>query len=215
MNSVPVLVIGKSGSGKSTSLRNFTREDVAVINVLGKQLPFKSDIKAVKCDNYDKIIAAIKSTKKKTIIIDDSNYLMTKEFMEKAKQTGYQKFTDIALSFYNLIEACKNLGGGKTVYFFMHEQSENDGTNVKPKTIGQMLDNQVCIEGIFTICLRTMYSNGKYIFRTKTNGQDCVKTPFGMFEDEEVENDLKAVNEVIREYYELDKEEKLEKEEEK
>ena len=91
----------------------------------------------------------------------------------------------------------------------MHEDTDENG-NVKPKTIGKLLDDKVNIQGMFTICIRAMYDNGNYIFRLKTNGQDCVKTPFGMFENETMENDLKAFNEVVREYYELDKVEKKE-----
>ena len=205
MNSVPVLLIGASGSGKSTSLRNFKGDEVAVVNVLGKPLPFKSDIKAGKCDDYATILKAIANTPKKTIIIDDANYLITSEFMNKSSIKGYDKYNELANNFWNLINGIKNIEGGKTVYLIMHEDTDEYG-NVKPKTIGKLLDDKVNIQGMFTICIRSMFDNGNYIFRLKTNGQDCVKTPFGMFEEETMENDLKAFDKVVREYYELDKE---------
>lgn len=206
MNSVPVLLIGASGSGKSTSLRNFKGDEVAVVNVLGKPLPFKSDIKAGKCDDYATILKAIASTPKKTIVIDDSNYLITSEFMNKSSIKGYDKYNELANNFWNLINGIKNIEGGKTVYLIMHEDTDENG-NVKPKTIGKLLDDKVNIQGMFTICIRAMFDNGNYIFRLKTNGQDCVKTPFGMFESDSMENDLKEFDKVVREYYELDKEE--------
>lgn len=205
MNSVPVLLIGKSGSGKSTSLRNFKGDEVAVVNVLGKPLPFKSDIKAGKCDDYATILKAIANTPKKTIVIDDANYLITNEFMNKSSIKGYDKYNELASNFWNLINGIKNVEGGKTVYLIMHEDTDEFG-NVKPKTIGKLLDDKCNIQGLFTICIRAMFDNGNYIFRLKTNGQDCVKTPFGMFENDSMENDLKAFDEVVREYYELDKE---------
>ena len=204
MNSVPVLLIGQSGSGKSTSLRNFKGEEVAVVNVLGKPLPFKSDIKAGKCDDYATILKAIAKTEKKTIVIDDANYLITNEFMNKSSVKGFDKYNEMGNNFFNLINGIKNIEGGKTVYLIMHEDTDENG-NVKPKTIGKLLDDKVNIQGMFTICIRSMYDNGNYIFRLKTNGQDCVKTPFGMFDDEQMDNDLKAFDEVVREYYELDK----------
>lgn len=207
MNSVPVLLIGQSGSGKSTSLRNFKGDEVAVVNVLGKPLPFKSDIKAGKCDDYGKILTAIAQTKKKTIVIDDANYLITNEFMNKSSVKGFDKYNEMGNNFFNLINGIKNIEGGKTVYLIMHEDTDENG-NVKPKTIGKLLDDKVNIQGMFTICIRSMFDNGNYIFRLKTNGQDCVKTPFGMFESETMENDLKEFDKVVREYYELDKEEK-------
>ena len=210
MNSVPVLLIGQSGSGKSTSLRNFKGEEVAVVNVLGKPLPFKSDIKAGKCDDYAAILKAIANTPKKTIVIDDANYLITSEFMNKSSIKGYDKYNELANNFWNLINGIKNIEGGKTVYLIMHEDTDENG-NVKPKTIGKLLDDKVNIQGMFTICIRSMYDNGNYIFRLKTNGQDCVKTPFGMFDDEQMENDLKAFDKVVREYYELDKQESEDK----
>ena len=205
MNSVPVLLIGQSGSGKSTSLRNFKGDEVAVVNVLGKPLPFKSDIKAGKCDDYATILKAIANTPKKTIVIDDANYLITNEFMNKSSVKGFDKYNEMGNNFFNLINGIKNIQGGKTVYLIMHEDTDENG-NVKPKTIGKLLDDKVNIQGMFTICIRSMFDNGNYIFRLKTNGQDCVKTPFGMFESDSMDNDLKAFDEVVREYYELDKE---------
>lgn len=204
MNSVPVLLIGQSGSGKSTSLRNFKGDEVAVVNVLGKPLPFKSDIKAGKCDDYATILKAIAKTEKKTIVIDDANYLITNEFMNKSSVKGFDKYNEMGNNFFNLINGIKNIEGGKTVYLIMHEDTDENG-NVKPKTIGKLLDDKVNIQGMFTICIRSMYDNGNYIFRLKTNGQDCVKTPFGMFDDEQMENDLKKFDKIVREYYELDK----------
>ena len=211
MNSVPVLLIGQSGSGKSTSLRNFTKEEVAVVNVLGKPLPFKSDIKAPKLDDYQSILKAIAGTSKKTIVIDDANYLITNEFMGKSSVKGFDKYNEMGNNFFNLINGIKNIEGGKTVYLIMHEDTDENG-NVKPKTIGKLLDDKVNIQGMFTVCIRSMFDNGNYIFRLKTNGQDCVKTPFGMFDTDTMENDLKEFDKVVREYYDLDK---IESEEEK
>lgn len=210
MNSVPILLIGKSGSGKSTSLRNFTKDEVAVINVLGKPLPFKTDIKAPKIDDYKNILNQIGLTKKKIIVIDDANYLITNEFMAKSSLKGYDKYNEMANNFFELINGIKNIEGGKTVYLIMHEDVDDDG-NIKPKTIGKLLDDKVNIQGMFTICIRSIFENGQYIFRLKTNGQDCVKTPFGMFETETMDNDLKEFDKVVRDYYELDKKESEEK----
>ena len=205
MKSVPVLLIGKSGSGKSASMRNFKKEEIAIANVLGKPLPFKSNLDAPKVDNYDILLKAIQNTDKKIIVVDDANYLITNEFMNKSSVKGFDKYNEMGNNFFNLINGIKNIEGGKTVYLIMHEDTDDEG-NVKPKTIGKLLDDKVNIQGMFTICLRSMYDNGNYIFRLKTNGQDCVKTPIGLFDEEQMENDLKLVDTKIREYYELDKE---------
>ena len=206
MKSVPVLLIGKSGSGKSASLRNFKKDEIAIANVLGKPLPFKSDLDAPKVDDYNIILKAIQNTDKKVIVIDDANYLITNEFMNKSSVKGFDKYNEMGNNFFNLINGIKNVEGGKTVYLIMHEDTDDEG-NVKPKTIGKLLDDKVNIQGMFTICLRSMFDNGNYIFGLKTNGQDCVKTPIGLFDEEQMENDLKLVDEKIREYYELDKKE--------
>lgn len=205
MKSVPVLLIGKSGSGKSASLRNFKKDEIAIANVLGKPLPFKTDLEAPKVDDYNIILKAIQNTNKKVIVIDDANYLITNEFMNKSSVKGFDKYNEMGNNFFNLINGIKNIEGGKTVYLIMHEDTDEEG-NVKPKTIGKLLDDKVNIQGMFTICIRAMFDNGNYIFRLKTNGQDCVKTPIGLFEEDQMENDLKKVDEKIREYYDLDKE---------
>lgn len=210
MNSVPVLLIGKSGSGKSASMRNFKKDEIAIVNVLGKPLPFKNDLNAPKCDNYQTILNSIEKTDKKTIVIDDANYLITTEFMAKSSIKGFDKYNELANNFWNLIQGIKNIKGGKIVFLIMHEDVDDDG-NVKPKTIGKLLDDKVNVQGMFTVCIRSMFENGNYIFRLKNNGQDCVKTPIGMFNDEEMENDLKKVDEIVRDYYDLDKKESEEK----
>lgn len=210
MKSVPVLIIGQSGTGKSASLRNFKKNEIAIANVLGKPLPFQSDIEAPKVDDYEIIMRSIEKTDKKTIVIDDAGYLLTNQFMEKVSVKGYDKYNEMASEFFNLINGIKNVEGGKTVYLIMHEDTDDLGF-VKPKTMGKLLDDKVNIQGMFTVCLRSMFENGKYIFRVKTNGQDCVKTPIGMFEESEIDNDLKLVDERIREYYNLDKKESEEK----
>ena len=203
MKSVPVLLIGKSGSGKSASLRNFKKDEIAIANVLGKPLPFKNDLEAPLVNDYNVILKAIEKTDKKIIVVDDANYLITNEFMKNSSVKGYDKYNDMANNFWNLINGIKNIEGGKTVYIIMHEDQDEFG-NIKPKTIGKLLDDKCNIQGLFTICLRSIYENGQYLFRLKTNGQDCVKTPIGMFDEEQMENDLKAVDVKIREYYGLE-----------
>ena len=197
---IPVLIIGQSGSGKSTSMRNFEEKELGVINVLGKPLPFKNSLKMANTDNYEEIKQIIANAKTPAIVVDDSNYLITNEFMRTSKDTGFQKYNDMGNHFWDLVNYTKDLEGNKIVYFFMHSETTEDG-RVIPKTIGKMLNEKVCIEGMFTIVLRAMYDNGRYIFKTKTNGYDVCKTPLDMFEDEVIDNDLKKVDSVIRYYY--------------
>lgn len=199
---VLVMIYGQSGTGKSTSLRNFKGEEVAVVNVSGKPLPFRGDIKPYNSDNYSKIMAAIKATERKSIVIDDATYLMVNEFMRTAKQTGYQKYTDMAVSFNQLIEFAAALPDDKIVYFMGHSDQADDGRE-HFKTIGKMLDNYVTVEGRFTIVLKTVVQDGKYMFATQNNGQDTVKSPMGMFDAALIDNDLKAVDDAIREYWGL------------
>ena len=195
-----VMVYGQSGTGKSTSLRNFKPEDVCIVNVSGKPLPFKNKHKTFNTDDYMAIDAAIKKAPAKSIVIDDATYLMTGEYMRTAKVTGYQKFTDMALNYYTLVKAAAALPFDKIVYFMGHSDTDANG-NEKFKTIGKMLDEKVTLEGMFTIVLKTVVTDGKYQFSTRNSGQDTVKTPLGMFNDVLIDNDLAMVDKTIREYY--------------
>ena len=197
---VLVMIYGQSGTGKSTSLRNFADDEVAVINVSGKPLPFRSKLTTYDTDNYAKISSALSKIERKSIVIDDATYLMVNEFMRTAKIAGYQKYTDMAVNFNSLVAQASQLANDKIVYFLGHSDLKDDGTE-HFKTIGKMLDNYVTVEGKFTIVLKTVVQDGKYYFSTNNSGQDTVKSPLGMFEDNYVDNDLKAVDTIIREYY--------------
>ena len=199
---VLVMVYGQSGTGKSTSLRNFEPSEVAVVNVSGKPMPFRTKLQTYNTDDYGKILNALSKTERKSIVIDDATYLMVGEFMRNAKVSGYQKYTDMAVSFNNLIEYASKLPDDVIVYFLGHSEQMDDGRE-HFKTIGKMLDNYVTVEGKFTIVLKTVVQDGKYMFSTHNSGQDTVKSPMGLFESDFIDNDLKAVDSSIREYWGL------------
>ena len=200
---VLVMVIGQSGSGKSTSLRNFKDNEAFVINVSGKPMPFKNNgVKVWRSTNYQNITKAISEAPSKSIIIDDSTYLMTTEFMRTAQIKGYDKYTEMACNFYNLLQAAAALPEDKIVYFLGHVDLDANG-NERFKTIGKMLDEKVTLEGWFTIVLKTVVQDGTYQFSTQTNGHDKVKSPMGMFDSQLIDNDLKAVDTAIREFYNI------------
>lgn len=202
---LPVLIIGKSGSGKSASLRNC--QDFAVFNVIGKPMPFRNQPKTMTTDSYSVIMDGLVKCRARSIVIDDAGYLMTNQFMRGHSTQGagnaiYSFYNNIGDSFWSLIETAKQLPPEKIVYFIMHTDTDDFG-NIKPKSIGKLLDEKVCLEGMFTIVIHCKYEDGKHIFSTHTDGRDVAKTPIGMFEDEEIDNDLKLVDTTIREYYNL------------
>ena len=199
---IGVLIIGHSGSGKSTSLRNCAPDRFGVVNVEHKPLPFRTELKTYNTSNYFDIFPALKQAKTPSIVIDDAGYLLTNEFMSRGDEKGYQKFTDMATRFWTLVHLIRELPDDRIVYLTMHIEKDADGLE-KPKTIGRLLDEKVCIEGMFTIVLKSVAYDGKYVFKTRTTGNDVVKTPIGMFESDEIENDLKLVDDTIREYYGL------------
>lgn len=202
---IPVFVLGHSGTGKSTSLRNFKSGEILHINVMSKPLPFKGRFaETYNGDSYADIAKAINKTKCKTIVIDDAQYLMANEFMRRSSEMGYQKFTDIANNFWTLINCISNdLLYDVIVYLLMHTDVDDNG-NEKAKTIGKLLDEKICIEGMSSIVLKTQVKDGVYSFLTQNNGKDTVKSPLGMFDTYEIDNDLKAVDTAIRAYWELD-----------
>lgn len=218
---VPVLIIGKSGSGKSASLRNCVgNENFNVINVIDKPFPFKGKINTGSSDDYQQVMKWLVKFPAKSIVIDDAGYLITNMFMNghSSAPAGNGVFTfynKIGDHFWNLIEFIKKLPDkDKIVYVVMHEDIDDFG-NIKPKTIGKLLDEKVCIEGMFTIVLRCVVENGKHLFVTQTTNNDVAKTPIGMFEEITIDNDLALVDKAIREYYEIPVETKAKEPEKK
>ena len=199
---VAVLILGGSGNGKSASLRNVPEDKCLVINVADKPLPFKNHMESVSTDQYPEIIKQMKLTKKKIIVVDDAQYLMANEFMRRAGERGFDKFTEIGQKFWTLIQTVKELQKDATVYFLAHIERDQDG-NEKIKTIGKLLDEKITIEGMFTIVLKATVSDGVYTFSTQSNGHDTVKSPIGMFPSMMIDNDLWYVDKKIREYYEI------------
>lgn len=200
---VPVLILGESGSGKSTSLRNFEPDEVGIFNVASKPLPFRKPLKKVDQASYHTILRALSSPKLNKYAIDDSQYLLTFEMFSKAKETGYGKFTDMALNFYNLIQFIIQKTPNDCLVYFLHHIERDEQGRVKAKTLGKMLDQQLTLEGLFSIVLIAENENGEYFFRTHTNGNDTVKSPMEMFGENRIDNDLKAVDTAIREYWNL------------
>lgn len=196
--------MGVSGSGKSTSLRNFKRDELCLVNVIGKELPFKGFFEeTLNSDDYNTIHNFISKTKKKIVIIDDAQYLMSNQYMLRARERGFDKFTEIGQNFWNFINFCKSLPPDVTVYFLIHTEIDSNGRE-KVKTIGKMIDEKICLEGMFTVVLKTMLDkDGNYIISTHSNGLDTVKSPIGMFKANYIPNDLKYIDDVIRDYYGL------------
>jgi len=199
---VSVLILGHSGSGKSTSLRNFEEGEIGIFNVAGKPLPFRKKLKKLDKCAYNQIHMSLAKNALRAYVIDDANYLMAFQNFRLAKQSGYGKFTDMAVNFEQLLEAANDTNEDTIVYFLMHPDYDEAG-RMKAKTIGKMLDNQLTIEGMFPIVLLAESDDAGFHFVTKSDGSTPVKAPMGMFEEAKIDNDLKAVDAAIREYWQM------------
>jgi hypothetical protein len=202
---MPVLILGKSGAGKTYSIRNFDKDEVGIFSVEKPYLPFKNNkgFKVAKNATYEMISGCFKEPALKAYVIDDSQYLMANEMFDKAKETGYGKFTDIALHFRNLIHFInKKMPDDVIVYFLHHTEVDSNTGEVKAKTVGKMLDNQLTVEGCFNIVLLCAVEGTEHLFITQSDGTTTAKSPEGML-DLRMPNDLKEVDTKIREYYGL------------
>lgn len=199
---VSVLVLGASGSGKSTSLRNFEPGEVAVFDVAGKPLPFRKRLDVAHRPSYGVIMKKLRENARRAYFVDDANYLMAFQNFALANQKGYDKFTTMAVNFEQLLEAANATDSDTITYFAMHPDYDEMG-RMKPKTIGKMLDNQLCVEGMFPIVLVAQRMEDGYRFVTQTDGTTPAKSPMGMFPDVIIDNDLKAVDAAIRDYWGL------------
>lgn len=195
-----VLILGKSGSGKSASMRNFQPGEIQIFNVDGKPLPFRSNLTTIDGDDYTTILKGFYDHPAKSYVVDDAQYLMANEYMRRADESGWDKYTEIGRNFWALVNSVQKLNKNQIVYFMQHTELDANGGE-KAKTIGKMIDEKITLEGMFSIVLKSTVHDGKYVFSTRNNGTDTVKTPIGMFEQDEIDNDLKAVDQTIRNYY--------------
>lgn len=199
--------MGESGSGKSASLRNFAPNEISVFNVTNKPLPFKQGkTKIPKIDNatYADIANALANPNKRAYVIDDAGYLLSFEMFKRANETGYSKFTDMAKNFFDMLDFINTkLPNDIIVYITMHTEDDSEMHRVKVKTIGKMLDQNLKIEGLFSIVLRAVQTEDGYKFVTRDDMVSTAKSPIGMWEEDMIDNDLKEVDRIIREYYDM------------
>ncbi len=196
-----VMVLGESGSGKSTSLRNFEPGEVGVFNVTGKPMPFRKQLPQVPSAGYQVITKTLAANNKRAYVVDDAGYLMQFDNFGRCKDTGYGKFTDMAKSFYELLRAAMATDRDTVVYFLLHPDRDDQGRE-KPKTIGKMLDEKLNVQGLFPIVLDCEVRDGKHVFVSQNDGYSLAKAPMEML-PEVMDNDLKAVDAAIREYWGL------------
>lgn len=196
-----VLILGASGTGKSTSLRNFKKGEIGVLNVGKKPLPFRGKLDVANTADYELIEKTLMKNTYNAYAIDDSQFLMVYENFAHAYEKGYDKFTKMAVNFQELLNVITNGTSNDTIVYLLHHIDFDDMGRAKAKTIGKMLDQQLPIESAVSITLLTQTDSEKYTFIT--NGLPPAKSPLGMFEDKEIENDLRMVDETIRAYWEL------------
>ena len=212
-----VLVLGNSGSGKSTSLRNLISEETMIINTIGKPLPFRgarSKYKPLSSDGLEgnyyasddpktiRRIINLVNTKRpeiKQIVLDDFGYTITNSFMRKASQKGYDRFIEIAKDTFDILEAVNSIRDDLYCFVMMHTEIDSQGVH-RCKTVGKMIDQYICIEGKFSTVLHTVVSDGGYFFLTNFDGQHLCKTPLGAFDQLLIDNDLQLVKDTLEQY---------------
>ena len=201
---VLVYILGRTGTGKSYSMRNFPKDKLAIVNVQGKILPFRggAQIETTNTDDWADIKDTLTAYSKRynAIVVDDFQYLMSNEFMRRAMEKGYDKFTEIASHAWEIADSVRKLPRDTIVYVMCHTDTDSEGIE-RLKTIGKLLDEKIFLEGMSTIVLKTVVSDGKYSFVTQNNGKDTVKSPADMFPSYGIANDLWYVDQKIREYY--------------
>ena len=204
---IAVLVLGESGSGKSASLRNFKKEDVGILNVASKPLPFRNTngLVTVNKATYSMIKGAVTSPNRLSYVIDDAQYLMAFESFDKANIAGYTKFTEMAKNYEEMLRVIQEDTSPDTIVYVMQHIDTDENGKIKAKTLGKMLDQQLTIEGLFSIVLLAKADERRHYFVTQSDGTNPCKSPMGMFDEVEIDNDLKMVDDTIREYYGLKK----------
>jgi hypothetical protein len=208
-----IVILGGSGTGKSTSFRNLNPDETFVINVLGKPLPFRGYRKLyneekknyLESDNHSLLLKYLNGINErrpeiKTVIIDDFIFLMNNEFMRRCREKSFDKFTEMGANIFAIMEACKAFRDDLSIYILCHPELSKTGV-VKPKTVGKMTDDYVCISERVTTLFHTQVIDGQYKFLTQHDGNLLAKTPMGMFDEMYIDNDLAEIQKVINEYY--------------
>lgn len=204
---IAVMILGASGSGKSASMRNFNQNDVRILNVASKPLPFrnKNGLKMANKATYQMIKGAVSSNQSPSYVVDDAQYLMAFESFDKINVTGYGKFSEMAKNYEDMLRYIQEETSPDTIVYIMQHIDTDDNGKIKAKTLGKMLDQQLCIEGLFTIVLLCVADEKRHYFITQSDGTNPCKSPMGMFDELEIDNDLKMVDDTIRDYYGLKK----------
>lgn len=193
-------VLGRSGTGKSSSLRHLKKADgVGYITATGKPLPFKNDIPQFHAKNYGELAAAIKTSKAPIVVIDDFNYFMSFEEFSKANIKGYDKFTEMAVNVVNIIELITKKETDQRFYILAHSEQNDEGL-LKLKTTGKMVSDKFVPEGLTNQVIETAVIDGEFVFKVRTDGTG-IKTPLGMFEADTIPNDLKELDKAIVNFY--------------
>ena len=200
---IGVLVLGESGTGKTFSISSFKENEVKILSVAKQILSFRGKYEIVKTPTADDVIREMRNTSKKNIVIDDFQYILGLPMMRRIGEKGWDKFNDISQPYADVLDAINGLPDDTIVYFLSHTETAEDG-KTKIKTIGKALDKYITIEGLFMIVLGTHVIDQKYFFTTQNNGNNTVKTPYGMFDNMYIPNDLKYVEDKIRNYYYMD-----------
>jgi len=205
---IPVLILGESGSGKSTALRNFSPEEISIFNVASKPLPFRKRLPVLNGATYDSIYKVLQKPNKLRYAIDDSQYLMAFEELDRARETGYTKFTEMALNFSGLIRYINSPAvPADCIVYFLHHIDTSDTGHIRAKTVGKMIDNKLTLEGLFSVVLLCEVGQEGHHFVTQSDGFTTAKSPMEMF-PRTIDNDLKLVDTAIRDYWAMTTSEK-------
>ena len=214
-------IIGETGTGKSTAIKHLNPEETYIVNVAKKELPFKGSGKLYNAENknYKEVDDPTEVTRLlrtlsekaphiKNIVIEDSNYLMGFRMVDKATETGFMKFSVMAKDMVDMFRTARALRDDLCIFYFSHPETIEDSGEIigyKIKTAGKLIDNQVLLEGLLTVCLYTHVEETKdgaqYYFLTNRYRKKPAKSPAGMFEETKIPNNLQLVKDSVLDYY--------------